>query len=96
MNINYKKAFPDSIVAEGNGKNFLKLQKLDTLVKRLDGQKVPYVIEYRWLSVECQNENDEAWACCQGVDFTYWSESELPINKIKDGTIQLFDVLSLF
>ena len=96
MNINYKKAFPESIAAEGKEKNFLRLQKLDKPIKRFDGKTVSYFLQHRWLSVECKNENDEAWACSLGSDLTYWSEKELPIEKLKNRTALLFDVVSLY
>ena len=96
MKINYTHAFPNSISAEGNANNVLILRKLEKPVRRGDGKYASYEIEYRWLSVSCQNKDDEAWACTQGSEVTYWLKSELPIKHIKDNIVSLFAVLSLF
>ena len=94
--INYTNKFTDTIAAHGSGNNFLILRKLDTPLKRFDGQRASYEIEYRWLSETCENESDEAWACCQGQEFTYWLRKELPISEIKKPGFSLFDHFNLF
>ena len=96
MKVNYKHAFPNSIAAEGNGSNVIILRKLESPIRRGDGKYASYSIEHRWLSMMCRDKNDEAWACVQGSDFTYWLKSELPIKHIKDNVVSLFSVLQLF
>ena len=84
MNINYEKSFEGCLAAQGEGTNFLLLQKLDSPIKRFDGKRVSYAIEHRWLSQECETEKDQSWACAQGQDVTYWSLKELKAIEVLD------------
>lgn len=83
----------DALMVHGQGKNVLILRKLDTPMKRFDGKQALYEIEHRWLSQECARENDQAWACVQGQDFTYWQRKEIA-GILKSG--DMFGNLNLF
>lgn len=91
--IDYSMAFPSALRAEGKGRNVLILRELslpDVQIKRLDGEKADWELEHRWLSRNCEHSRDEAWACVQGNEFTYWKEGELDPDK------SLFDQVNLF
>lgn len=90
--IDYTSEF-DCVRAEGNDKNVLILRKLDKPFKRIDGKMGSYELEYRWLSQSCQTEKDQAWACVQGQEFTYWQSKE--IKRALAGK-SLFDCFNLF
>lgn len=90
--IDYSEAL-DCLTAHGKGRNVLILRRLDKHIKRFDGKKAQYVLEHRWLSCDCENEKDQAWACCQGQDYTYWQGSEIA-KAI--GSQNLFDHFCLF
>jgi hypothetical protein len=84
----------DCIMAFGKNRNVLILQKLDKKFKRFDGKLATYQLEHRWLSCDCQNENDQAYVCVQGNDFTYWQQKE--IKDVLSGKIAMFDFFKLF
>lgn len=67
--------FKDCVKAEQDGKNVLILRKLDFPVKRNDGKKAIYELEYRWLS------NPDYVSCVQGSDYTYWQAKEVQLKK---------------
>lgn len=98
--IEYSSNFADSLIAQGKGSNFLVLSKLDQPTSlRADGKKAQFELVYRWLSQDCERENDEAYACTQGSEVTYWQRKELKsgfFDRLKAGTINLFDEFSLF
>lgn len=58
-------------------KNVLILRKLDNPVKRFDGEKALYELEYRYLSKDVTNDKDESWVCVEGNDFTFWTVKEI-------------------
>lgn len=84
----------NAIKVHGRGNNVLFIRKLDTPYTRFDGKKAIYEIEWRWLSCDCKHDRDEAWACCNGTEFTYWQTRELG-RSLKDG-VSLFDCFNLF
>lgn len=94
--INYSESFKAALLAQGKDSNVLILHKLDHPVRRLDGKKAFYELEYRWLSTECKDESDEAWCCVSGTESTYWQRKELPIELFKNGSKTLFDHFNLF
>jgi hypothetical protein len=97
--VDYQEEFSDSLVAQGQGSNVLILRKLDEPFKRFDGKKASYQLDYRWLSENCEREDDQAWACVMGSEFTYWQRKEIEallkaIGKGKD--VNIFDYFNLF
>ena len=88
--IDYSGSFPDAISAEGNGNNVLILRKLDRPTKRFDKKLANYELEHRWLNQLCLDENDQAWACVEGNDFTYWTSKELDFER------SIFDQVNLW
>jgi hypothetical protein len=89
------------LAAHGKNDNVLILSKLDEPMPRVDGRRVSYNLEYRWLSCSCENENDEAWVCVRGSEDTYWSKRELIEAGVMDRNgnireISLFDCFRLF
>jgi len=95
----YFKEYPRVIAVHGKDKNCLILSKLNRPIKRLDGRYADYCLEHRWLSIPCQHEKDEAYACVTGSDTTYWQKKELielGLNRLINGKITLFDMFILF
>lgn len=90
--IDYTDSF-DCVAAHGRGRDVLILRRMKSPLKRFDGKKAAYEVEYRWLSVACQNEKDEAWARARGQEFTYWQAQEFDMKK---GRENLFEVFRLF
>ncbi|MDK9702477.1 MAG: hypothetical protein OEL20_05005 [Sulfuritalea sp.] len=97
--IDYSHAFPNAVAAQGKGCNVLILYKLDKpTTVRFDGKPATYELVYRWLSQTCQNDSDQAWACVQGSEVTYWQAKELGaafIRRLKRETANLFSQFSL-
>ncbi len=83
--VNYIDSFPNALLAQGLNESVLIVTKLDAPVKRFDGKRVSFQMEHRWLSETCQSSDDEAWACVQGSDFTYWSATELKALGLRPG-----------
>jgi hypothetical protein len=97
--VDYQQSFSDSLLAQGKGGNVLILSKLDQPFQRFDGKKAIYQLDYRWLSVDCEHESDQAWACVQGSEYTYWQRKEIEgllKNIAKDKDANLFDRFNLF
>tara|TARA_B100002019_G_C21255667_1_gene593697 strand:- start:557 stop:856 length:300 start_codon:yes stop_codon:yes gene_type:complete len=96
--IDYSKSFPNSMLAQGKGSNFLMISKLSEPLKRFDGKNGYYEVNYRWLSETCNEENDEAWCCVQGSDLIYLTKKEAKdiIQEIKNNSCNLFNHLHLF
>lgn len=94
--VDYGEGFLDYYKAEGKGRNFLALEKLDVPVRRADGKKAGWLLTYAWLSVDCESPEDEAWACQLGRETTLWQRKELVKNgSLKKGK-SLFDCFNLF
>lgn len=98
--VDYSAHFPTALAAQGNGSNFLALYKLPEPSKaRFDGKPARYELVYRWLSRECQHENDEAYCCVRGSETTYWQRRELGpalFTQLRAGTVNLFGHFNLF
>jgi hypothetical protein len=78
---------PEGLIrAECKGNNALVFSKISSPVKRFDGQKATYKIEYRWHS-----PNDVH--AVKGNEFTYWMEDE--VKEALTGKC-LFDCFQLF
>ena len=72
--------------AEQRDTDVLILRKLDSPVRRMDGKRARYELEYRWLS-------DPRHLCCvQGAEFSFWLASEIRGWE----TESLFDAFRLF
>lgn len=90
------------LAAQGKDKDVLILRKLNNPVSRVDGKRVIYELEYRWLSSECQDEKDESFVCVKGSENTFWSKKELVETGAlkKNGkvpeNINLFNCFRLF
>jgi hypothetical protein len=96
--IDYSHEFPDAILAQGSGRDFLVLYRLKDPVKRFDGKTAIYEIQYRWLSQECKYDTDESWACVLGEEYSYWQRKEISnlIRKIEQGAeVNIFDHFDL-
>ena len=98
--IDYTKEHKGTLIAQGKGRNFLSLTKSPFPIGRADGKRVSYIINHRWLSQDCNNPNDQSWACVQGQEHTYWSKKELdainPDILSKRVEVDLFDCFNLF
>lgn len=94
------------VCVHGMDRNILILRKLSEPYRRADGKLGRYELEYRWLSVECEHAEDEAWACVQGSEFTFWLVKELKdlpklikkeeMSPHELGEINLFNYFNLF
>ena len=93
--IDYTEEIHGCVAAEGRGKEVLILRKLETPVQRVDREYADYVLEYCWLSGWCENSGDQAWACVQGNEFSYWKQNEISPDVL-DGRTSLFDEFRLF
>lgn len=97
--VDYAESFPESIIAQGIGSDFIRIERLDKPFKRADGKRGSYLLEHRWLSCECQKETDQSWACVQGSEFTYWQQKEIKklLDEIKTKPdVNVFDHFNLF
>lgn len=98
--VDYADAFPNALAAQGKGSNFLAVFKMEhPATDRFDGKRARYEVVYRWLSCSCEKSDDEAFVCVQGSEVTYWQRKELKkgfFDRLKAGTINLFDEFSLF
>lgn len=88
--------FKNALIAQGKGRNFLSLAKLDSPV---DGAH--FELTYRWLSKDCSQERDQAWCCVQGAEVSYWKISEMIngpklMRDIKAGKANIFEHFNLF
>jgi len=90
--IDYGNEFPDAIYAQGKGKLFIALFPNEDKTKRLDGVVAEYRVIQRDLSCECERPNDQAWACVQGSEISYWNADEFDKAYIDEGRGTLFDV----
>lgn len=95
--VDYTESFPEAILAQGKATNFLSMQKLDAPIRRADGKRASYALDHRWLSETCLEETDQAWACVQGADYTYWQRKEIEglLRQINSGEVDIFDHFSL-
>lgn len=100
--VDYTQQEEDWIIAQGLDSNFLVIQKLNEPRKRIDGKKASYLLEYRWLSIECEDEDDEAYVCVVGDEKQLYSKRELvelgvlnKNGKVKEN-INLFNHFTLF
>ena len=95
--IDYSEAFPDALAVHGKGRNVLLLFKRDSPVRRMDKKLANYELTYRWLSADCVHPKDESWACVEGAESTYWTDSEMAraLAAVEEGG-SLFDHFDLF
>lgn len=88
------------LLAQGKGKHFLALIKADELKKRYDGKKGGYLLEYRELSQECQNSDDEAYVCVLSDETQIWQRKEVKklLEEIKADkeNVNMFDHFNIF
>jgi hypothetical protein len=97
MVIDYTEQFGGAVLVHGKGNNVLILRKLENKMKRFDGKVASYELEHCWLSCDCKNEKDQAWACVRGNDYTYWQGKELPfLKKGFPENKSMFDFFMLF
>lgn len=86
----------DVMAAHGRWKDFFVLIDLgDNRVKRADGKKGRYLLRDLSLSVVCEHSRDEAFACVQANDWSYWTGTEISAKMRKDlanGKKTLFDL----
>ena len=78
------------ILAQGKEKNVLILGQED------NGQ---YWLEYRWLSVPCTHNQDEAVVCVLGTDIIYLEKQDVQeiLDRLeKNQPVNLFDYFDLF
>ncbi|MFY0990981.1 hypothetical protein [Halomonas sp. C05BenzN] len=97
--VDYSESFQAALIAQGKGSNFLSLTRLDEPYERFDGKRASYELNYRWLSTDCQEEDDQAWACVQGAECTYWQHKEITklLRQLKrHDDVDLFEHFDLF
>jgi hypothetical protein len=98
--IDYSQHFPGALIAQGRGRDFLVITKLDRPTRaRLDRKPARYEVLYRWLSRECTRDTDEAYVCVRGSEVQYWQRRELGetfFMQLKAGSLDLFSVFRLF
>lgn len=94
--VDYTACFPDAIAAHGKGQNVLILSKLEQPSRRFDGKKATYEVQYRSLSAPCGNPHDQAWACVQHSERSFWLPKEFDLKGIKAGSKTLFNEFQLF
>lgn len=97
--VDYIDSFEGALVAQGSGENFIAIRRLDQPFQRFDGKKASYELNHRWLSQECERENDQAWACVQGAENTYWQRKEIErlIRQLDKGNeVNVFEHFNLF
>lgn len=87
----------DFVIAQGSGRNFISIVKLETPIKRLDGKKASYELGYRYLSTDCENSKDQAWACVLGSEQTFWQAKEIKklLADMKKGDVNVFDYFNI-
>lgn len=90
---------PNCLIAQGRGTNFLALHRNDRKTRRADGKLAQYELIYRWLTIRCEREDDEAFACVKGDDWIFLQRKE--IDKILKAlktrkVVNLFDHFNLF
>ncbi|MDY0300282.1 MAG: hypothetical protein RBQ99_01720 [Trichlorobacter sp.] len=69
--------FIKPVLAQGAGRHFVAIYKLDKPLKRVDGKLARYELEYRNTSNPCQNIKDDAWSSAEFTEHTYWLRKEL-------------------
>ncbi len=98
--INYSAHFPEALAAHGRRRNVLILTRLPASTRaRFDRRPARYRLEYRWLSRDCLQPNDEAYVCVRGSETTFWQRREIgpPLFKaLQAGTLNLFEHFHLF
>lgn len=84
------------MAAHGRGKEFYVLIDLgDDRIKRADGKKGRYMLRDLSLSVVCERSGDQAFACVQADDWSYWASTEISAKMRRDlasGKKTLFDL----
>lgn len=96
--VDYSAHFPDALIAQGKGREFLVVFKCQPF-KRFDGKVASYEVVNRSLSTVCLHEDDDAYACVRDYDISYWQAKELGgmLQKIKQGKdVNLFEEFRLF
>ena len=97
--VDYSHKFPNHLVAQGKGSNFIAIEKLDQPFQRADGKQASFQVDHRWLSSECTHENDENYVRVEGQEFTYWQEKEIKrlLKTVRSGNeVNVFDYFNLF
>lgn len=88
------------LLAQGKGSEFLAIYRLEKPMKlRVDGKAALYEVVSRSLSRRCEHEDDEAWACVEGSEVSYWQRKELGdglIKSIDKGTANLFEHFRMY
>lgn len=77
MIIDYIDDFPDCLLAQGKGNLFVSVYELEGTIKRIDGIEGTHAVHVKYLSQNCENENDESWACVSGDDREIFTLDEL-------------------
>lgn len=97
--VDYSIHFPDALIAQGKGHEFLALYKRDNPIRRYDGKMASFEVINRALSAQCNSESDGAYARVQCSDVSYWQAKELNgvLQRIKQGKdVNLFEEFRLF
>lgn len=85
------------IYAHGKEKEFLGLCVLEHPRERFDGSLAHYGLDTRWLSVRCEHENDQAWACVKGSDYILLTEKDFrEVEDVINSGGSLFDCFNLW
>ena len=67
----------DALQVIGRAKNVVALHEMEVPVRRADGKMATYRLTHMWLSQYCESPEDQAYACVEGSDTTYWMPGEL-------------------
>ncbi len=92
--IDYSNSFEHTLIAQGQGKYFISIERLNKPYKRNDGRLGKYLINFRSLSQECETERDEAWCCVEYSEDSFYQAKEIPtlLKAIRTGkSVNLFD-----
>jgi hypothetical protein len=84
-----------NLEASACGKEVLIVFKLDEPVKRSDGKRVSFCIEWRTLTKEPTEKGDEV-RCVYSSEVEYWTKKELGEAGFYKKHSSLFDCFNLF
>tara|TARA_Y100001001_G_C7922517_1_gene279153 strand:+ start:549 stop:911 length:363 start_codon:yes stop_codon:yes gene_type:complete len=93
------------LLAQGQGKHFIRVDKADEPFRRCDGKESRYSLVYAELSETCESPDDEAWCCVRYSERQWWTPSELAeiginVRRTKQGIhpedYNIFNHVNLF
>ncbi|WP_332929478.1 hypothetical protein [Alteromonas sp. 14N.309.X.WAT.G.H12] len=78
------------LLAQGQGRHLVRVDKAEEPFRRFDGKKSRYSLVLLELSETCNSPNDEAWACVVSGERQWWTPGELAdiginVRRTKEG-----------